>query len=115
MPRSKRKSPIIDNAQKRADGLRSVDAKMVLDKLSLKGFDDIIADGRAKLSKYNELLSGTDGALNELNAAERGVADLSERMLSAVAGKFGKNSDEYEKAGGVKKSEKKKPRRKPKA
>jgi hypothetical protein len=35
-------------------------------------------------------------------------------MLAGVSSKFGKNSDEYEKAGGTKKSERKKPVRKPK-
>jgi hypothetical protein len=35
-------------------------------------------------------------------------------MLAGVASKFGKNSDEYEKAGGKKKSERKGPVRKPK-
>jgi hypothetical protein len=34
-------------------------------------------------------------------------------MLAGVAAKYGKDSDEYEKAGGVRKSERKRPTRTP--
>ncbi len=115
MARTKRgELPVLAKAQKRADGIRSIDPKMVLEKLTLKGFDETLADARAKLSKYNELLSLVDEALNVVNKAGLAVADLSERMLAGIALKYGKDSDEYEKAGGTKKSERKKPRRKPK-
>lgn len=43
---------------------------------------------------------------------EKQLRDLSERMLIAVAAKYGKNSYEYEMAGGVRKSERKRPVRK---
>ena len=54
------------------------------------------------------------GLGNELDADETTMADLNERMLTGVATKFGKNSSEYEQAGGTKKSERKPPKRKPK-
>jgi hypothetical protein len=38
------------------------------------------------------------------------VNDWSERMLTGIASKFGKNSSQYEMAGGVKKDERKKPK-----
>jgi hypothetical protein len=38
---------------------------------------------------------------------------MHERMLIAVAAKYGKYSDEYEKAGGKRKSERKRPTREP--
>ena len=56
-----------------------------------------------------------DGQLNDLTDGEKALADLSERMLGGVASKFGKNSSEYEMAGGVRKSDRKRPVRKAKA
>jgi hypothetical protein len=43
------------------------------------------------------------------------LKDWNERILSGVATKYGKNSSQYEMAGGVKKSERKKqtPKQKP--
>lgn len=64
------------------------------------------------LDAYNTLLSQTDGALNAFVVAEKGLKDLSERMLSGVAVKFGKDSAPYKMAGGVRKSERNRPVRK---
>ena len=50
--------------------------------------------------------------LNDVIKTELALKDLSERMLMGVGSKFGKDSDEYEMAGGVRKSEHKKPVRK---
>lgn len=38
-------------------------------------------------------------------AMEKDLAELSERILSAVSVKYGRNSTEYEMAGGVRRSE----------
>ncbi|HEX9783868.1 MAG TPA: hypothetical protein VGA56_14190 [Opitutaceae bacterium] len=48
---------------------------------------------------------------NDLDAAERALRDASERMLAAVGVRFGKDSNEYEMAGGVRKSERRRSRR----
>ena len=42
---------------------------------------------------------------------QRDIRALSERMLIAVAAKYGKDSYEYEMAGGIRKSERKRPTR----
>ena len=48
--------------------------------------------------------SNADAALVALEQSESELADLSERMLKGVASEFGRDSVEYEKAGGVRKS-----------
>lgn len=115
MARQKRTSPITEAASARADSLESIDPALDLGNgLSLGGFRSEIAAVFVKLSKYNTKLSEVDGALNALQTAEKAIADLSERMLTGVATKYGKDSDEYEKAGGTKKSEiKRGPKKKP--
>lgn len=60
------------------------------------------------ISHYNKLLSDTDAALNEIIAVELQARDLAERALAGVATKYGKDSSEYEQAGGTRKSERKK-------
>lgn len=115
MARMKRTSPSIENANTRAAALESIDAALDLGNgLTLAAYKSKIASTAAKLTTYNSLLSQVDGALNALEASEVDLNDNSERMLAGVASKFGKNSDEYEQAGGTKKSERKRPTRKPK-
>ena len=67
----------------------------------------------SKLSTYNTTLSTIDDLYNGCIAQMAVVADWNERVLAGVASKYGKNSSEYEMAGGVKKSERKKPKAKP--
>ena len=67
------------------------------------------------LSTYNQALKLADDALNELVRQEKLVADWSARALNGVKFKFGPDSSQYEQAGGVRSSERKKPVRKPKA
>ena len=58
------------------------------------------------------MLSTVDRAIASVEAAEAEVKNLSELMLLGVATKYGKDSYEYEMAGGVRKSERKRPTRK---
>lgn len=69
---------------------------------------------QAKLDAYNGLLNEIDALNNDILAGEKALGALSERMLDGVGVKFGKDSNEYEQAGGVRKSERKKPTRKTK-
>lgn len=105
-----------DKAVTRLSALKSIDTKMDLGNgLSLEMYEIAIANLRKRIDSYNTLLSGVDELYNQVKESEKQLSDLSERMLAGIASKFGKNSDEYEKAGGVKKSERKRPVRKPKA
>ncbi len=53
--------------------------------------------------------------INQRDAANRDLQQLTTRALSGIRGYFGPDSDEYEQAGGTRTSERKKPTRKPKA
>jgi hypothetical protein len=54
------------------------------------------------------MLSDVDQFQNRVDTKEDKLSDKSTRFLSAVGGRFGKDSDEYEKAGGTRTSERKK-------
>jgi hypothetical protein len=68
-----------------------------------------------KLSTYNTALSTIDDLYNECIAQIEVIKDWNERILTGVATKYGKNSSQYEMAGGKKKSERKKATPKPKS
>jgi hypothetical protein len=116
MARRKRTSDSITRAQTRAAAIKSIDPKLDLGKgLTLAAYEAVIAAANTKLASYNTKLSEVDELLNQLETDEEKIDDLSERMLGGIGAAYGKDSDEYEKAGGTKKSERKKPARKPKA
>jgi ATP phosphoribosyltransferase regulatory subunit HisZ len=113
MARLKSSSAVTEKAQTRLASLSSIDSALDLGSgLTLAAYRADIQDAQATLEAYNNLLSQADEAANQLHAAEADLRSLSERMLAGVAAKYGKDSNEYEMAGGVRKSEIKRPARK---
>ncbi|MGB3298190.1 MAG: hypothetical protein WBA76_07960 [Phormidesmis sp.] len=113
MARKKRSSRILERAQRRLDGIQSIDAKLDAGGgFNASGYVKIIGQLRAEISAYNTALSNVDALTNKVAETEKVLAAYSERMLLGVAARYGKNSHEYEMAGGVKKSERKRPARK---
>lgn len=112
MARKKRNPRIIEKAQNRLSGIQAIDEKLELGPtLSALQYDKYISALRSKVNRYNRMLSDVDQLQSEIDEAERFLADYSEQMLAGVIAKFGKDSLEYEKAGGVRKSERKRPTR----
>lgn len=106
MARKKRKSDAVSTSETRAQALGNIDPKLDLGKgLTLKDYSDKVGETRDALNEYNALLADSDVALVKLNKLERELRDLSERMLEGVSSRFGKNSDEYQKAGGTRKDQ----------
>ena len=50
---------------------------------------------------YNTTVSSLDAQLSEMKVKEKALGDLRERMLSSIAFLYGKDSDEYVAAGGI--------------
>ncbi|ESA36498.1 hypothetical protein N836_01060 [Leptolyngbya sp. Heron Island J] len=112
MARPKRSSRTLDKAQRRLAGMLSINTKLELSNgLTVQTYGNNIDDLRQKISAYNTALSNLDALHNQMLEAERELAAYSEQMLLGLAVKFGKDSDEYEMAGGVKKSDRKRPNR----
>ena len=102
----KQSSPSLELAATRAAGLRSIDPALNLGNgLTLAAYQAAVDGAKDKLSAYNTKLSEVDEARHAFQSAETALADLSERMLAGAAAKYGKDSDEYEMAGGTRKSE----------
>ena len=112
MPRQKRSSPVLEKADRRAAALKSISSSLNLgDGLTLDHYQLELDKLRSQLATYNESLSFIDRALSTVRDTEKDIRVLSERMLIAVAAKYGKDSYEYEMAGGIRKSERKRPSR----
>ena len=101
MARRKKNSSILPKAESRLAGMKSIDAKLDLGNgMSAINFEKEIGALRLKVEAYNTLLSRADQASNEIFKAEKQLASVSEKMLLGVAVKYGKDSSEYEMAGG---------------
>lgn len=105
MGRKKRISKTLDKAGTRAAGLRSIGAQDFGNGVNSVAFEAAVTDTREKLDEYNQALSLADEKANLLSDSEKKLQDFSERILAGVAAKYGKNSNEYEKVGGIRKTD----------
>ena len=109
MAYKRRSSQVIADAQQRSTNLKAIDPNLDLGGgLTVAAFDNEIAITQTALEKYNTLLAQADAALNKLNDQEKELGTKSGRMLAGVGVRYGKDSSEYEMAGGTRTSEKKK-------
>jgi uncharacterized protein YukE len=113
MGRKKRSSKVLDKARTRQAAIKSIDAEYDLGNgVTASAYEQKIKATNDSLDAYNTSLSTVDEKLNEVVSNEKVLRDYNEQVLNAVAGKYGKDSSEYEMAGGKRKSERKKPARK---
>ncbi len=113
MARPKRSSVILQKAEKREAGLQSISSDLDLGNgLTLEAYSALIEGLRSQIATYNSDLSNLDDQSRQIKETEQQLRNLSEQMLLGVAAKYGKNSGEYGKAGGVPKSERRRPIRK---
>ncbi len=106
MPRQKRTPRILEKAELRVSGLKAIDSNMDFgDNRNLETLNQIIGQLRSKINAYNTALTVIDSSKTEIEELEKTLGDLTDKMLIGVAFKYGKDSREYEMAGGVRKSE----------
>ncbi|WP_339133260.1 MAG: hypothetical protein WGN25_12290 [Candidatus Electrothrix sp. GW3-4] len=113
MAYQRKSSKVITDAQERSADLRAIDPNLDLgNDLTVATYEAKIAEVQAALDAYNGLLAKADAAGNIFRALEKELRDLSSLMLSGVKVKYGRDSNEYEMAGGTRLSERKKPKKK---
>ena len=112
MARPKRSSVALQKAEKREAGLQSINSNLDLGNgLTLESYSTLVDNLRSQIALYNSALSNLDALSRQIKDTEQRLRDLSEQMLLGVAAKYGKNSQEYGKAGGIPKSERRRPSR----
>lgn len=106
MTRKKRTSRMLEKAELRSAGLKAIDPTIDFgDARTMTNLTTQIERLRTKIDSYNTALTIIDSSKTEIDALEKNLGDLADQMLIGVAFKYGKNSREYEMAGGVRKSE----------
>lgn len=106
MSRKQRISRDLERAELRAAGLKAIDPVLDLGaNFTLNDYTRTIDQLRAKLDAHNSALATISSSQTEITALEKTLNEMTERMLMGVAFRFGKDSREYEMAGGVRKSE----------
>lgn len=109
--RPTRTSKTLEIARRRLDRLKSiVPAPNFGTGFTLEDFEAGIEQLAAMETAYNTMVSGADAKLSEIKVHEKQLRDMRERILTAIAFIYGKDSDEYVAAGGIRKSERKRPR-----
>lgn len=113
MAHPKRSSATLQKAEKREAGLQSISPTLDLGNgLTLETYSDLIETLRTQIATYNSALSTLDDLSRQIKGTEQQLRNLSEQMLLGVAARYGKDSGEYGKAGGVPKSERRRSTRK---
>ena len=108
MARQKKTSKVVESANTRLASIKSIGANLDLGNgVTTVVYEDLINETKKVLEEYNTALSLVDEKQNLYKKTEKDLQGLHERVLISVAAKYGKDSNEYEKAGGVKKSERK--------
>jgi hypothetical protein len=107
MGRIKRNNPAsVQDAEKRLAGLLAINPKLDLGNgLSVSDYQDMIAEVKDMVTNYNQELSSLDALANTLDEKAQELSFLNRRMLAAVGSAFGFDSNEYEMAGGTRRSD----------
>ncbi|MGR0480150.1 MAG: hypothetical protein ACTFAL_01760 [Candidatus Electronema sp. V4] len=99
-------SNILNAAQTRAANLKAIDPNLDLgNELTVADYENRIAAAQNVLDSYNVQLAKADALGNDFKAVEKELRALSTRMLAGAGVKYGKDSNEYEMAGGTRSSE----------
>jgi hypothetical protein len=106
MPRKKRSSRILKKAQFRVAGLKAIDPNLNFDETcNLQNLTQLIEQFHNMLNDYNAAVALVDSSKTKLDEMEKTLGQVSDKILYGVGFKYGKNSNEYELAGGVRESE----------
>ena len=106
MSRKKRTSRVLEKAELRSAGLKAIDSNMSFgDDCDLQKLNQAIEQLRTMLDAYNTALTVIDSSKTKIDAMEKTLSNLTDKMVRGVAFKYGKDSSEYEMAGGVRDSE----------
>ncbi|SRR6266849_7012170 len=113
MARKRRASPALVVARARLAGLKKINSPNLGPNTTVAAYEAVVNDTTAVEDSHNQLAAQMDDSSNRFDTQEDLMADWNRRILSAVEAQYGPDSSEYEMVGGTRKSERKRPKRKP--
>ncbi|MBK9580741.1 MAG: hypothetical protein IPO48_02065 [Saprospiraceae bacterium] len=109
--RPTRMSAVLEDSLRRLERIKAIDPPPNFGTgFSIADYETSLNELRLVLGSYNTAIGTVDQLLTQLKMKEKGIRDKRERVLTAIAFIYGKDSDEYVAAGGIRKSERKRPR-----
>ena len=106
MPRQKKSSTVLEKTKQKVIGFKSINSNLDFgDSISLNHLTELTEQLRNQIDEYNMMLTAIDSAKVKIETLEKTIRETSERLVSGVALKYGKDSREYEMTGGVRKSD----------
>ncbi|MBW4563878.1 MAG: hypothetical protein KME32_22595 [Mojavia pulchra JT2-VF2] len=106
MYRQKLTSRVLEKAELRIAGLKAIDPNIDFGGVcNLQNMTQLMETLRNSIDAYNTTLAMINSTRTEIEEMEKSLSSFSERMLLGVAFKYGKDSNEYMMAGGVRKSD----------
>jgi len=104
-------SPVLEDSFRRLERVKAINPVPNFGTgFSIADFETVLTDLNAVLGAYNTSIAAADQLGAQLREKEKQARDFRERLLTAIAFIYGKDSDEYVAAGGIRKSERKRPR-----
>jgi hypothetical protein len=101
-------SPEVTKASQRIDKIKTIENDFDLGNgLTQAAYEQKISLVVNQTAAYNKQLASVDTEMIVLEQYEKELADFTDIMLKAVGVRYGFDSIEYEKAGGTRKSDKK--------
>lgn len=111
MVRAKKKSDTIDQTRARLSGMKSIHENLDLGHgCSTKTVEAKLNEATKALEVLNKLKAQTTEAGNDFERIEKELSQLSKKILLGAAMKYSQDSDEYEMVGGVRLSDRKRPK-----
>lgn len=102
MGRRKRSSGVLEQARTRLNGLKGIDPQLDLGNgLTVASLEQAIDSLQTRLDGYNQKLSEADEELLGVETDEEKLKELNTRFLAGVGSRYGRNSVQYERAGGL--------------
>ncbi|MEI1377959.1 hypothetical protein PQG02_08250 [Nostoc sp. UHCC 0926] len=106
MSRPKRTSRVLEKAELRSAGLKAIDSNLDFgENCDLQNLTQLIEQLRIMLNAYNIDIAMIDSSKTKIDEMEKTLSNLTDKLVRGVAFKYGKNSSEYELAGGIRDSE----------
>ncbi|PHJ56009.1 hypothetical protein VF14_36785 [Nostoc linckia z18] len=106
MSQRKRTSRVLENAELKFAGVKAIDTNLDIgDNYNTIKFAQLIEELRTKLENHNTILSTIDSSKIEVEQLEKKLVSYCENMMMGIGFKYGKDSREYQMAGGVRRSE----------
>ena len=110
MSRAKRSSNVLEAARQRLAGLKKISPKPTFaGALSEETYEAESEGYGDEQNAYNGEVAALDERSNRLEARERVLEDLSQRILAGIRSQYGPDSNELELVGGVRRSDRKHP------